>query len=591
MDKCREISLYHYLKPYKKSLILGPLFKLFEAAVELLLPFFLARLIDEGLRRGEAGPVWTYIGLMLLLVCAGAGAAFACQYMASVCSQAFARALREAGLKKVMEAEQVALERLGQGSILNRLTADINQIALALAMAIRLLSRAPFLCIGSLVCAFVLYPPYAWYMLWAVLLTSALLFGLMWLCVRHYRRSQTALDRLVWRVRDNLSGLFTLRAFSREEAERQNWTQENQCYSQESRRAGNYTALMNPFSTLIFNLLIALLVYLAPGALRLGDLSQGQLIAFINYLNQIVLAMMVVANLVILYPRAYTAQLRLKEVLALESEAGAQRLRRNSEPGGRKRCQEEPGRPAPLLRVAGLSYRYPGAQAPALEDLDFCLAEGESLGLIGSTGAGKSTLLRLIQGLDFPERGAIYWRGQTLCSMDLSQLRQSQAVVPQQSQLLAGSLRENLCLGLPADKLPSESELWSALEAAQAADFVRDRGGLDQPVETGGANYSGGQRQRLAVARALLRPAELYLLDSASSALDYRTEKKLMQGLAQRLEGKALICISQRVHCVRGLGRILVLDQGRPVGLGSHQELLSSCQIYRELAASQMEEA
>lgn len=572
-------TLWPYLRGYKKELILGPLFKLSEAVIETLLPFLIARLIDLGINAGNRGFIINQTLWMLLLVVFAVIFAFSCQYMSSVCSQGFGTNLRTAIVKKISHASQEDTQHFGQSSLLVRSTLDINQLQLAIAMTIRLVSRAPFLTVGSLIMGLIINTRLALLMLAAIPVAAYALWLIMQATVRVYRVVQLRLDKVTGLIRDNLSGSKVIRAFAREGHERRFFAAKNLDLTRENIRSGKIAALMNPVTSLIFNGVIVLVLWRGGLLVNVGQLTQGEVFAFIGYQTQLVNAMMVVAMLFMQFPKAFTAGKRVAEVLAYEAE----------EPQAVVADPYETSEA--LLDVKDLAFTYPGSHVSALEGISFSLKKGETLGVIGATGSGKSTLAALLLHFFRSDRGELHFDGRDIESLDEHELRQRIAYVPQKASLLAGTIRSNLLLGQAARSGNySDERLWAALRLAQAEDFVAEKeGGLDAVVERGGVNFSGGQKQRLSLARAVLHDFDLLILDDATSGLDYLTDYKFRKALAPLVKEKAVVFISQRVHVVKNAARILVLDDGKQMALGTHRELLKTSELYREIASSQLE--
>ncbi|MDI9469321.1 MAG: ABC transporter ATP-binding protein [Bacillota bacterium] len=566
-------ALLPHLKPYRLQLATGPIFKLVEAVIELLNPLIMAAIIDRGIRMGDRALVWRHGLLLLLLTVVGLSFSLLTQYMASVASQGTGTSLRSALFARAIRLDDETGQAFGTASLTNRLTNDINQIQVAVAMTIRLLTRAPFLAIGGIIMSFSISRRLSLILVVAVPLATVLLWLIMRWAISSYRQVQTALDRVGSLVRDHMAGVRVIRAFRREADERRRFATENERLERLTNRAAAVSALMNPVTQLIFNMAIVIVLARGATAVDTGHVTQGEMLALTNYLGQIVLAMMVVANLALLFPRAFAAASRVSEVLETPIKTTIS-------------AKPEPTT-APLLVCRHLSFRYPGAADPVLSDIDLTLDRGETLGVIGTTGAGKSTLLDLILRFREPFAGEVRFHGRTAAASSLDHWRGRMAWAPQRAVLLAGSIRDNLLLGLdPADY--TDADLHLALERAQALDFVlRLPESLDSRVERGGTNFSGGQRQRLSLARVLLRPADLLLLDDAFSALDNLTEQKLRREIAALPARPAVIVVSQRVHTIRACDRILLLDQGRVAGLASHAELVRESSLYREIVRSQ----
>lgn len=599
---------------YRPQMILGPTCKMFEAVVELYIPIQMAHLIDEGIARGDKGMIWSMGGRMLLLVLAGLFFTLICQYMASVASQGFGTAVRDRLYAKIMALSSEQIERFGAGSLTNRLTVDVNQMQLAVAMMIRLLFRAPFLCIGGFFMAFTIDPLLSVILLAAIPVAALLLWLVMRATIRIYQVAQAKLDKLSQLIQDNLAGVRVIRAFDRGRRERELFSDKNLQWQAVVMRAGKIAGMVNPFSTLIFNLAIVGVLYLGGLKIQAGGLTQGDLIALINYLNQIVAAMIVVANLVLIFTKAFASSDRVAEVIAVETPSEAERAEsgRSAGPKSAEAASAGPesaeaerttdGQSAEALSpdwridLCDVGYSYPGAGAPALEGVSFSIHKGSRLGVIGGTGSGKTTLAHVIAGIYPPTRGSIEYEAgkpvdgsaQGLDGDQKPPSKPSIQLIFQKPVIFSGTIRSNLRLAAPN---ASDDELFAALRVAQAADFVQAHpDGLDREVERGGVNFSGGQRQRIAIARALLAQPDILIMDDCSSALDYATDAALYRDLLKWAGDRvALIIISQRVYSVARAKGILVLNNGRPVGLGSHEEIYRSCPLYHEICLSQQE--
>lgn len=574
-------TLWPYLHGYRKQLFWGPLLKFLEAIIETLLPFLIAQMIDLGINRGNRSFVINQTILMLVLVVLGVIFAFSCQYMSSVCSQGFGTNLRNAMARKIAFASEAEMQRFGQSSLLIRSTMDINQLQVAIAMLIRLVSRAPFLTLGSLVMGFVINARLALLMLAAVPVAGLALWLIMQATIRIYQLVQQRLDKVTALIKDNLAGSKVIRAFAKEEHERAFFAERNATLAKDSIKSGKVAALMNPVTALIFNTVIIFVLWRGGLLVEAGHLQQGEVVAFISYQTQLVHAMMVIAMLFTQFPKAFASGKRVAAVLADE-----QKSTETAKPMTQSATET-----STILAAEQLSFTYPGSQATALEGIHFNLRKGETLGVIGPTGSGKSTLAALILHFYDAQEGRLLFNGMDLRDLPLAELRKRIAYVPQKSALLAGTVRSNLLLGQEMKADAAEDErLWEALRIAQADSFVAEKeGGLDALVERGGANFSGGQKQRLSLARALLKDFDLLILDDATSALDFLTEYRFRKALAARVAGKSLLFISQRVHVVKNAQQILVLDDGKQAALGSHEQLMQSSELYREIASSQLE--
>ncbi|HHX37439.1 MAG TPA: ABC transporter ATP-binding protein [Clostridiaceae bacterium] len=579
-----------YFKKIRLYLSLGPIFKLTEAIIELCLPLLMARMIDEGVGAGNSAVIRHYGIWMLVLVIVAVLFSFSCQYMASLASQGFGTEVRNGVFHRIMTLSTEQLDEFGSGSLTNRLTVDINQMQVGVAMTIRLLSRAPFLCIGGLLLALSINWKLSLVLLATIPLVVIILRFVMLATVRTYHVVQSGLDKLAQLIQDNLSGVRVIRAFDRGDRERAIFNEKNLAWQTIIEKAGRIAALINPLSVLIFNFGVVAVLHLGGKAIQVGTLTQGELIALINYFNQIVMALIVVANLALTFTRSFTALDRVVELLKLPDESKAADSIMGADQEMRHKARillaEQP--PTDLV-FEQLGYTYPGSSEPALREISFRLKPCESLGIIGGTGSGKSTLARLIAGYSDPTEGHITWSGQDISTLQSQTGFRFVQLIFQKAQLFTGTVRSNLAMANPE---ATETEMREALEIAQAASFVRSHmEGLDQTVERGGMNFSGGQRQRLAIARSLLVCPHYLIMDDCSSGLDYATDAALYRALERWKDPRlSLLIISQRVYSVVRADRILVLDNGRMVGLGKHEELLENCELYREIVASQQEE-
>lgn len=569
-------QLAPFLRPYWGKAGVGAAFKLTEAIFELIIPVVMARLIDVGIGGGDLGYALSQCGLMLLLAAGGLGCAAICQYFASVASQGFGTALRNALFDQVSRFSNADLDRFGASSLSVRTISDVNQLQLAVAMLIRLAIRAPFLCAGGLVSAFLIDSQLALVMVGAILCFAVALPLIMHQSIRLYGLVQQRLDHLAQLVGETLSGVRVIRAFARTHSENERFDRANDAHQRAATLVGRISALSNPLTTLIINAGVVCLIYLGGLRLEAGRTTSGNLVALINYMSQILLALIVLANLVVIFTKALASLRRVSEVLAHAPSIA------------------QPAHPQPLpegplgVTFEDVSFRYGEHAQPVLEHISFTAQPGQAVGVVGLTGAGKSTLVQLIPRLYDVTGGRVLVGGVDVRALDLSQLRRAVGYVPQKATLFSGTVGENLSLGNP--ELPL-AQLAGAAAVAQAAGFIERRPeGYDAPVERGGSNFSGGQRQRLAIARALAKAPSVLILDDSASALDLATEARLRQALAQHTRGLCTFIVSQRVSSVRHAGLILVLSEGRLAGQGTHEQLLANCPLYREICASQQRE-
>ena len=574
------LKFARFLKQFKKEVLIGPVFKLTEAVFELIVPLVMAQIIDVGIANGDRGYVLRMGGVMVLLGLVGLGCALICQYCAARASQGFGTVLRSEMFRHINTLSHGEIDQIGTPSLITRITNDVNQLQLAVAMLIRLVVRAPFLVIGATVMALLLDWKLACIFFVAAPLMALVLYLVMSRSIPFYRIIQKKLDRISLITRENLSGVRVIRAFSRQEKEKERFAQASEDQMTTSIAVGRISALLNPLTSAIINLAIAAVIWFGGFRVDAGGMTQGEVIAFVNYLNQILLAMIVVANLVVIFTKAAASATRVDEVLQLHPSI----VNRVSRP-----AQEIEG--SPEIAFDAVSFAYPDAGAYSLSDISFTVARGQTLGIIGGTGCGKSTLVNLIPRFYEVSQGSLKVDGVDVRDYPMEQLRGKVGIVPQRAVLFSGTLRQNMQW---RKQDATDEEIWQALETAQAASFVRKMpDGLDSVILQGGKNLSGGQKQRLTIARALVGEPEILILDDSASALDFATDAALRQAIAkfsaERGNRMTTIIVSQRANTVRYADQIVVLDDGKAAGIGTHEQLLESCQIYREIYWSQNE--
>lgn len=574
------LKFARFLKQFKKEVLIGPVFKLTEAVFELIVPLVMAQIIDVGIANGDRGYVLRMGGVMVLLGLVGLGCALICQYCAARASQGFGTVLRSEMFRHINTLSHGEIDQIGTPSLITRITNDVNQLQLAVAMLIRLVVRAPFLVIGATVMALLLDWKLACIFFVAAPLMALVLYLVMSRSIPFYRIIQKKLDRISLITRENLSGVRVIRAFSRQEKEKERFAQASEDQMTTSITVGRISALLNPLTSAIINLAIAAVIWFGGFRVDAGGMTQGEVIAFVNYLNQILLAMIVVANLVVIFTKAAASATRVDEVLELHPSI----VNRVSRP-----AQEVEG--SPEIAFDAVSFAYPDAGAYSLSDISFTVARGQTLGIIGGTGCGKSTLVNLIPRFYEVSQGSIKVDGVDVRDYPMEQLRGKVGIVPQRAVLFSGTLRQNMQW---RKQDATDEEIWQALETAQAASFVRKMpDGLDSVILQGGKNLSGGQKQRLTIARALVGEPEILILDDSASALDFATDAALRQAIAkfsaERGNRMTTIIVSQRANTVRYADQIVVLDDGKAAGIGTHEQLLESCQTYREIYWSQNE--
>ena len=568
------LQLLRYAKDYRKQIILGPFFKFLEAVFELILPLFMARLVDEGIARHDQGKVIEMTVAMLGLSIVGLLCALICQYYASIASQGFGTVLRNRLMEKINSFSHKELNRFGTDTLITRMTNDINQMQGALAMLIRLVVRAPFLSIGSVIMAF--YIDWQMGLIFLILLPlfCFILFLIIHYSVPLYRKIQQKLDQLNQLVTQNLSGVRVIRAFARTNTETAHFNKETEEISRLNQRVANISALLSPSTTLIMNAGVVALLYFGGFKVNVGHLEQGQVLALINYMNQMLLALIVVSNLVVLFTRAAASANRINEVFATDTTL--------EDDGAVQNANEQ----APLIDFEHVDFRYTEKSGLALQDVSFTLQENKILGITGATGSGKSTLISLIPRFYDASKGAVSFAGSNVKDWSLDHLRSEIAIVPQTAVLFSGTIRENLQWG---KQDATDEACWEALAIAQASEFVETLPkDLDTMILENGKNFSGGQRQRLTIARALIRKPKLLILDDSLSALDYQTDLDLRQALKRELDCGVII-ISQRLRSIQDAETILLMDNGKIAAQGSHEELLQESELYQELVKSQAE--
>lgn len=571
------ISLLRYAKKYRLQMVIGPFFKFVEAVFELFLPLLMAKLIDNGINKGDTAYIYKMGGLMLAMSVIGLISVFICQYSASIASQGFGTELRNALMRKINTFSHKEIDHFGTATLITRATNDINQMQLALAMLIRLVIRAPFLSIGSLIMAIYVSPKLA--LVFAVLLPlfCLILYFIMTKTIPLYKIVQTKVDRLTQVVSENLSGVRVIRAFARSKKEKQRAEDVSDELAKSYIRVANLSALMTPATSLIMNAGILIILYVGGFQVNTGSLMQGEVLALINYIMQMLLALIIVANLVVIFTKSAASAARINEVLDTDVS-----VVENESPTYLTAIENQTA-----IQFKNVSFKYAAASANALENIEFNLSKGQILGVTGPTGSGKSTLINLIPRFYDVTAGTLLINGTNVNEFDLQSLRRSIGYVPQNSSLFTGTIAENLRWG-KADA--TEAELQMALEIAQSADFVASlKDGLNSPVFEGGKNFSGGQRQRLTIARALVSQPDILILDDSLSALDYQTDLNLRRALASRLRNTTVVIVSQRISSIQTADQILVLNDGKLANSGNHKQLLAESDIYRQIYDSQSE--
>lgn len=565
-------QLLRYLGHYKKESILGPLFKLLEATFELLVPLVMAQIIDVGVKNRDVSYILGRGGVLVALGVVGMVCAITAQYFAAKAAVGCGAGLRRDLFAHLQSLSYADLDSLGISTMLTRLTSDINQVQNGVNMALRLLLRSPFIVFGSMVMAFTVSFSAALVFAVAIPLLYLVVFGVMFVTLPLYRRVQERLDRVLLLTRENLTGVRVIRAFGREAEEKAEFDSASGLLVRAQLTVGKISAIMNPATCVIINCSILVILWVGGGQVDMGALTQGQVIALVSYMSQMLVELVKLANLIVLITKSVACANRVQSVMEIESGILSGSV-----------IPDELPEEAVVFR--GLSFGYRGAKSESLSGLELSVRRGQTIGIIGGTGSGKTTLVNLIPRFYDATKGAVLVDGVDVRDWDTEALRGRIGVVPQRAALFQGTIRENLLWGRED---ASDEDLWNALETACAADFVRDDPeGLDKLILQGGKNLSGGQRQRLTIARALVREPEILILDDSASALDYATDARLRGNIAGLRPDMTVFIVSQRAASVWNADRIIVLEEGHPVGVGAHQQLLEECPVYREIYYSQ----
>lgn len=558
---------------------MGPAFKLFEAILELLIPLMMAKLIDNGVKANNPAVIYNMGILMVITAIVGAGSAFVCQYYASVASQGFGTSMRNLLFKKIQSFSFNEIDKIGTPSLINRITSDVNQLQFAVAMLIRLVIRVPFLCIGGVIMAMIINLRLSLVLLLTMPVFAVFIYFIMSRTVPLFKAVQKKLDILSGIIRENLSGARVVRAFARLDRERDRFIKNNKEYADASIRVGRISALLNPATTVVINFGIAAILWFGGIQVFNGSMTQGEIIAYINYINMILSALIVLANLVVTFTKAAASASRVNEILAIEPSItdmthGGEVMTENIEPGN-----------GLAVDFKDVNFSYKDSAEYALKNLSFQITKGQLVGIIGSTGSGKSTLINLISRFYDASEGTVSVNGADVKKQNQQVLRSKIGLVPQKSVLFSGTIEDNLKFG---NENASHEDMVTASQIAQAYEFIESKPeGLKTMISQGGANLSGGQKQRLAIARALVKKPEILILDDSSSALDYATDAKLRRELKEKLEGLTVIIVTQRVVTIKNADIIIVLDDGEMAGMGNHEYLLENCSTYKELVKSQ----
>lgn len=570
-----------YLKDYKKESILAPLFKLLEAFFELMVPLVMANIIDYGISNRNMGYIGKMGLLLLLLGVVGLASSITAQFFAAKAAVGVSTKLRQALFDHIEDLSFTDIDKAGTSTMITRMTSDVNQVQSGINMTLRLFLRSPIIVFGAMIMAFTIDVKCALIFVVAIPLLSVVVFGIILSTIPMYKKVQSRLDQVLGITRENLTGVRVIRAFHQEAKEEERFRENNEALSAMQIFVGKISACMNPVTYIIVNGAIIALIYTGAVQVNIGNLSQGEVVAIINYMNQILVELVKLANLIVTMTKALACAERVASVFDIGADAvyvGVQD----------QKLADKVDKSAPFLDFKHVSLTYQGAGAPTLQDMNFTVNRGDTVGIIGGTGSGKTSLVNLIPGFYPATEGEILLEGRDIRTMSDEELRGRIGVVPQKAVLFKGTIRSNLQWGKPD---AAEEEMWKALELAQASEVVEGKDGkLDATVAQNGKNFSGGQRQRLTIARALVREPEILILDDSASALDYATDAKLRAAL-RTLENKTTtFIVSQRASTIRHADKIIVLDDGEIAGVGTHDELLKDCTVYQEIYYSQYPE-
>lgn len=575
--------LMMYLKDYKKESILAPLFKLLEAFFELMVPLVMANIIDYGISNRNMGYIGKMGLLLLLLGVVGLASSITAQFFAAKAAVGVSTKLRQALFDHIEDLSFTDIDKAGTSTMITRMTSDVNQVQSGINMTLRLFLRSPIIVFGAMIMAFTIDVKCALIFVVAIPLLSVVVFGIILSTIPMYKKVQSKLDQVLGITRENLTGVRVIRAFHQEAKEEERFRENNEALSAMQIFVGKISACMNPVTYVIVNGAIIALIYTGAVQVNIGNLSQGEVVAIINYMNQILVELVKLANLIVTMTKALACADRVASVFEIGADAAYAEKKTQDQ-----KLADKVDRKAPFLNFKHVSLTYQGAGAPTLQDMNFTVNRGDTVGIIGGTGSGKTSLVNLIPGFYPATEGEILLEGRDIKTMSEEELRGRIGVVPQKAVLFKGTIRSNLQWGKPD---ATEEEMWKALDLAQAAEVVEGKDGkLDATVAQSGKNFSGGQRQRLTIARALVRNPEILILDDSASALDYATDAKLRAALRTLEDKTTTFIVSQRASTIRHADKIIVLDDGEIAGVGTHEELLKDCTVYQEIYYSQYPE-
>lgn len=593
--------LFSYMKDYKLESILGPLFKMLEASFELFVPLVVARMVDVGIRGRDSGYILKMGGVLVLLALIGLACSLTAQYFAAKAATGAATSLRNDLFSHIGRLSYTEIDTVGTSTLITRMTSDINQVQSGINMTLRLLLRSPFVVFGAMVMAFTVDVRSAFVFVVTIPVLCVVVFGIMAVSMPLYKSVQRQLDKVLLTTRENLLGVRVIRAFNRQKSETEKFDRENGNLVRMQVFVGKISALLNPVTYVIINIAVVAVIWVGAEQADSGIITQGKVIALVNYMSQILVELIKMANLIIIISKAVACMNRVDSIFKVDSsieDKGRHGSRKpgsqnsgsqnsgSQNPGPQNSGPQNPALRIPKVEFKDMEFVYAGAKEPALKDISFCAMAGQTIGVIGGTGSGKSTLVNLIPRFYDAASGQVLVDGTDVKEYSLDELRDKTGVVPQKSVLFKGTLRDNMRWG---KQDASDEEIYRALDTAQAREFVDSKGeGLDLYIDQGGHNLSGGQRQRLTIARALVRRPEILIMDDSASALDFATDARLRKAIRENTGDMTVFIVSQRATTIKSADTILVLDEGRLAGMGTHKELLKDCQVYREICLSQL---
>ena len=593
--------LFSYMKDYKLESVLGPLFKMLEASFELFVPLVVACMVDVGIRGRDSGYILKMGGVLVLLALIGLACSLTAQYFAAKAATGAATSLRNDLFSHIGRLSYTEIDTVGTSTLITRMTSDINQVQSGINMTLRLLLRSPFVVFGAMVMAFTVDVRSAFVFVVTIPVLCVVVFGIMAVSMPLYKSVQRQLDKVLLTTRENLLGVRVIRAFNRQKSETEKFDRENGNLVRMQVFVGKISALLNPVTYVIINIAVVAVIWVGAEQADSGIITQGKVIALVNYMSQILVELIKMANLIIIISKAVACMNRVDSIFKVESsieDKGRHGSRKpgsqnsgsqnsgSQNPGPQNSGPQNPALRIPKVEFKDMEFVYAGAKEPALKDISFCAMAGQTIGVIGGTGSGKSTLVNLIPRFYDAASGQVLVDGTDVKEYSLDELRDKTGVVPQKSVLFKGTLRDNMRWG---KQDASDEEIYRALDTAQAREFVDSKGeGLDLYIDQGGHNLSGGQRQRLTIARALVRRPEILIMDDSASALDFATDARLRKAIRENTGDMTVFIVSQRATTIKGADTILVLDEGHLAGMGTHKELLKDCQVYREICLSQL---